>query len=156
MKEAFSRDAADNPKRRLFLGRPTGSAMPLMWAHAEYIKLLRSANDGVVFDWISAVADRYLSNKGRKDLELWKFQRQIRSIADGTILRIHDSNSFLLRWSQGDWKNQMDTQSIATILGIHYVDIAILKGQRTPIRFTFYWHEAKRWEGKDFQVEIRG
>jgi glucoamylase len=148
-------DSADNPKRSLFLGRPTGSAMPLMWAHAEYIKLLRSANDGVVFDRIPAVADRYLSNKGRKDLELWKFQRQIRRIDHGTVLRIHDSNSFLLRWSQDDWKNQTDTQSIATIPGIHCVDITVPRGQIAPVRFTFYWYGAQRWEGRDFQVEIQ-
>src|SRR5207249_4015651 len=35
-------DQADQPDRYLFLGRPTGGACPLMWAHAEYIKLLRS------------------------------------------------------------------------------------------------------------------
>lgn len=126
-----------------------------MWAHAEYIKLLRSANDGVVFDRIPAVADRYLSNKKRKELEFWKFQRQIRSMTDGMILRIHDANSFLLRWSQNDWTNLMDTQSIATILGIHYVDIMVPRGQIAPVRFTFYWHGAQRWEGRDFKIEIQ-
>ena len=53
-------ERTDRPEAGLFLGRPTGSAMPLMWAHAEYIRLLRSTHDGVVFDRISAVADRYL------------------------------------------------------------------------------------------------
>ena len=33
--------------------------MPLMLAHAEYIKLLRSTHDGQVFDRIPAVAERY-------------------------------------------------------------------------------------------------
>ena len=37
-------DEADKPAKFMFLGKPTGSAMPLMWAHAEYIKLLRSAH----------------------------------------------------------------------------------------------------------------
>ena len=32
-------DADDIPDRGLFFGRPTGSANPLVWAHAEYIKL---------------------------------------------------------------------------------------------------------------------
>ena len=35
-------DAPDLPERGMFLGRPSGSAMPLAWAHSEYIKLLRS------------------------------------------------------------------------------------------------------------------
>jgi hypothetical protein len=40
------------------LGKPAGSAMPLMWAHAEYIKLLRSVRDRQVFDLIPVLADR--------------------------------------------------------------------------------------------------
>jgi glucoamylase len=148
-------DAADKPELELFLGRPTGSAMPLMWAHAEYIKLLRSANDGIVFDRIHAVADRYLAGKQRKHLEFWKFQRQVRSISAGTLLRIQGAHSFRLHWTLDYWTNQENTQSIATILGIHYVDIAIPKKQKAPVRFTFYWPEAQRWEGQDFQVEIQ-
>ena len=35
-------DAADMPEERLWLGQPTGSAMPLVWAHAEYLTLVRS------------------------------------------------------------------------------------------------------------------
>lgn len=31
-------------------GRGTGSATPLVWAHAEYVRLLRSRRDGAVFD----------------------------------------------------------------------------------------------------------
>ena len=38
-------------------GRGTGSATPLVWAHAEYVRLLRSRRDGAVFDG-PAVAGR--------------------------------------------------------------------------------------------------
>lgn len=43
-------DTLDIPERKLFRGRPTGSAMPLVWAHAEYLKLRRSLRDNRVFD----------------------------------------------------------------------------------------------------------
>ncbi len=43
-------DAADIPERFLFNGRPTGSSMPLAWAHSEYIKLLRSLHDNAIWD----------------------------------------------------------------------------------------------------------
>ena len=43
----------------MYLGKPTGAAMPLMWAHAEYIKLVRSAHDGEIFDLVPEVASRY-------------------------------------------------------------------------------------------------
>jgi len=39
-------DAPDIPDRELFFGQPSGSAMPLVWAHAEYIKLRRSLARG--------------------------------------------------------------------------------------------------------------
>lgn len=53
-------DSADIPEHGLFLGRPTGSAMPLVWAHAEYVKLLRSLRDGRVFDMPPQTVQRYL------------------------------------------------------------------------------------------------
>ena len=35
-------DAAPIAARGLLPGRPTGAAMPLVWAHAEYLKLAAS------------------------------------------------------------------------------------------------------------------
>jgi glucoamylase len=58
-------DAADIPERSLYFGRPSGSGMPLVWAHAEYIKLARSIRDGKVFDLPPAPAQRYLSTTKR-------------------------------------------------------------------------------------------
>ena len=55
-------DCDDIPERELFRGRPAGSAMPLVWAHAEHIKLLRSLREGRVFDMppqtVAALPDR--------------------------------------------------------------------------------------------------
>ena len=57
-------DEADWPERSLRLGQPAGSAVPLVWAHAEYLKLLRSAVDGKVFDRIEPVYERYCAAGG--------------------------------------------------------------------------------------------
>jgi len=43
-------DAADLPEKGLYRGQATGSATPLVWAHAEYLKLRRSIQDGKIFD----------------------------------------------------------------------------------------------------------
>jgi glucoamylase len=56
-------DEADIPEKELFLGRPSGSAMPLVWAHAEHIKLLRSIRDGAVFDMPPQPLERYVKTK---------------------------------------------------------------------------------------------
>jgi glucoamylase len=146
-------DAPDIPERELSRGKPTGSAMPLMWAHAEYIKLLRSIHDGAVFDLIPVVADRYLARKGRKDLDVWTTKRQARVVAARTTLRIQDERPFRLHWASDEWRSPKDTQSVATNLGVHYVDLAVPKGPRAAVQFTFYWLEPQRWSGQDFRVE---
>jgi glucoamylase len=52
-------NAGDIPDRGLFNGRPTGSATPLVWAHAEFITLARSLRDGDVFDCPPQVQQRF-------------------------------------------------------------------------------------------------
>ena len=98
-------DEADRPEIYMWLGQPTGSAMPLMWAHAEYIKLLRSTADGKVYDAIPEVAERYLGKRGkRKQLEVWKPNRHVRFMRAGEILRVQGEAAFTLHWSSDNWK----------------------------------------------------
>jgi glucoamylase len=149
-------DEEDRPELRLFRGRPTGAAMPLMWAHAEYIKLLRSVSDGQVFDYIPEVARRYLKNgrRERRLLEVWKPNRQPRSVRPGSTLRVMAPQSFALRWTHSDWQEFADVRSRETALGFEFVDLAIPPEQRSPIRFTFHWLEGERWEGRDYEVLV--
>lgn len=139
----------------LCLGKASGSAMPLMWAHAEYIKLLRSIADGQVFDQIPIVAQRYINKRGRKDLEVWKPGRQIRAISTGQTLRIQAPRPFLLHWSDDNWQAMHDASSVSTDLGISFVDIPIASTQRAPIRFTFLWQDNGQWEYHDYEVAIK-
>jgi len=138
----------------MFLGRPTGSAMPLMWAHAEYIKLLRSRHDGQIFDGIPAVAERYQGRRPRQPMEMWTFNRRVRSIRAGTMLRIHAAAPFRLRWTDDEWAGVEDAASRPTAPGIEFVDLPIARLQTAPIRFTFFWPEVERWEGRDFAITV--
>ena len=54
-------DGPDVAGRGLVHGAPTGSATPLGWTHAEYVKLCRSLADGKVFDRIEPAQRRYLT-----------------------------------------------------------------------------------------------
>ena len=62
-------DVDDIPERGLYFGRPSGSAMPLGWAHAEYLKLRRSIRDGRVFDMPPHTVARYVVQKTRSRCE---------------------------------------------------------------------------------------
>ncbi len=147
-------DQADIAPALMYYGKPTGAAMPLMWAHAEYIKLLHSVAAGEVFDRISEVADRYLGFTRRKRFEVWKFNRQVPGVKAGATVRIIARAPFMLHWARGEWLNPTNTASTATGLGLYFVDLETSNADVSPIRFTFLWREDNRWEGRDFVIDV--
>ena len=147
--------AADIPERELYAGRPSGSAMPLVWAHAEYLKLRRSLRDGRLFDLPPQAVQRYLVEKAVSPRLVWRFNHRIRSLAAGKTLRIETLAATRIHWSADDWNSVQDSSSQDTGLGVHFTDLptqALAGGTR--ISFTFHWLEADRWEGTDFAVLI--
>ncbi|MBB5063685.1 glycoside hydrolase family 15 protein [Granulicella mallensis] len=150
-------DQPDRPEIYMWLGRPTGSAMPLMWAHAEYIKLLRSTADGKVYDTIPEVAERYLGTRGkRKQLEVWKPSRHVRFMRPGEVLRVLGDIAFTLHWSSDNWETTRNTQSAKNALQIDYVDLQdVTTSSGVCIRFTFLWAENNHWEGQDYAVTVQ-
>lgn len=148
-------DESDRPEVYMDLGRPTGSAMPLMWAHAEYIKLLRSVADGRVFDLIPQVAERYLPGRNtRRRFEVWKHNREVSSVRQGCTLRIQVSTPFRLHWTTDEWHTAKDTPSAGTAVEIDFVDVPVPADQRAPVRFTFFWTNTRTWEGRDYLVKV--
>lgn len=147
-------DAPDMPSRYFSFGRATDGAVPLVWAHSEYIKLHRSVADGQVFDLVEPVHDRYVRHKGeRKTIEVWKFNREVQMVEAGTILRIQANSPFLLHWTKDDWRQSTDTLSRTTAMGIEYADITAPIGA-VSLHFTFLWVDEDRWEGKDYKVRV--
>src|SRR5579864_1544281 len=147
-------DDRNLPGSRMHLGGPTGAAMPLVWAHGEYIKLLRSVSDGQPFDLVPIVARRYLNGAGRQDLEIWKPNRQVHQVAPGSTLRVQAPKPFLLHWSMDSWWTTHDSESQPNPLGISHVDLPIPHTQQEPVRFTFFWTNEQQWEGHDSEVKI--
>jgi glucoamylase len=147
----------DEPDRNgLVLGGPAGSAMPLVWAHSEYLKLLRSAADGKVFDLIPIVEERYAKgNHPPSEIEVFKvLRRQIRGIPVGKTLRITSASRFLVRWTADGWATQEELESTQLGFAGSYADLPTAKGQTGSLIFTLYWPEEDRWEGKNFEVEM--
>ncbi len=148
-------DSPDLPKHDLFLGKPSGSAMPLVWAHAEYIKLRRSLRDGHVFDLPPQTVQRYLIDKTVSPRMVWRFNHKLRSMPAGKSLRVETLAPAVIHWSVDDWKTPQDTKSRDVGLGLHVADLAtqsLPDGQE--IKFTFYWPGAGHWEGTDFIVRV--
>jgi len=150
-------DEADRPDIYEWLGQPTGSAMPLMWAHAEYIKLLRSTADGKVYDAIPEVAERYLGKrKERLQLEVWKPTRHVRFMRVGEVLRVQGEEPFTLHWSGDNWQTVNDARSRKNGLQIDFVDVhEFVSEAGACLRFTFLWTQDARWEGRNYEVTVR-
>ncbi len=143
------------PEKNLYCGRPTGSAMPLVWAHAEEVKLLRSLRDGRVFDMPVQTEQRYLRDKVRSPRTIWRFSDQRETIAAGQVLRIEVLAPAEMHWSADGWQNVHDLQTINTGLGVYMADLptaALTVG--SEVVFTFRWPEADHWEGRNFAVRI--
>jgi glucoamylase len=67
-------DGPGLPQAGMRCGGPTGSAVPLVWAHAEYIKLLRSSRDNRCFDALPEVAGRYAGRSADTSwIAMWTF-----------------------------------------------------------------------------------
>ena len=80
--------------------------------------------------------------------------RQAGRIKKGYTLRIQVPTPFRLHWTSDEWNTVKDTPSVATALGIDFVDVPIPADQRAPVRFTFLWTNSGSWEGRDYMVEV--
>jgi glucoamylase len=148
-------EAPDMPERELFLGRPSGSAMPLVWAHAEYIKLCRSMRDGKVFDKPPQTYGRYIVQKTESPHALWRFSHKCRSIPKGKILRIEVRAPAMVHWSPDNWKTVEDFHTSDSGFNLHIADLPTdTLASGSIVRFTVFWKEARHWEGTDFAVEV--
>ena len=91
-------DSADIPSKGLFAGRPSGSSMPLAWAHAEYLKLRRSLADGRPFDTPPQVKQRYAVEGVRSRFVIWRPDHRRRAIPAGKSLRVEVHEPAVVRW----------------------------------------------------------
>ncbi len=148
-------DGKDIPEKNLYFARPTGSAMPLVWAHAEYLKLVRSITEERVFDMPPQTVFRYLKNNISSNLIQWRFNHKLRNMPKGKTLRIEALSPALIRWSGDGWRTINDTEAKDSGMGIYYADLTTENlPESAEIVFTFYWREANLWENKNFSVRI--
>jgi glucoamylase len=149
-------DAPDIPDRELSLGRPTGSAMPLVWAHAEYVRLRRSLREQQVFDMPRTPVQRYLVEKVGTPYDFWRFNHRTPAMDPGKTLRIEVLGPARVHWSTDGWKTAQDIQARDTGLGLFSADLPTKDlPSGSQVVFTFQWTSDGHWEGSDFTVTVR-
>ena len=147
-------DQDDLRETGLRSGKPTRSAMPLLWAHAEFIKLCASRSAGRILDLPATVWKRYQGKKPRRPYAGWSFNCRRKQVPAGFPLRILLSSPGLVHYGHDGWKEPKDLGTEYGGLGLYYADLPTAKlapGQ--TIQFTFRWLDG-RWEGQDFSLVI--
>ncbi len=149
-------DGPNLPERELFHGRPAGSAMPLVWAHAEHLKLLRSFADGRVFDVPPQGQQRYVIGGVTSSRVAWRPNHKIRSLTAGSVLRIERAELGTVRWSTDAWRSTREAELRDSGLGLYFVDLetgSLSAG--TAIVFAFGRAENEGSAREEFCVGVR-
>jgi glucoamylase len=161
-------DHEDLPSEGMYEGRSAGSAQPLVWAHAEYLKLLRSVVDGKVFDLIPVVADRYAVPPGtrtfKSTIEIFQLARPIPQMPAGYTLRVIDANRFNVVYTLDNWQTQQTVNSRNVGYPGAFVDIPTPaagdwnRAGDARLIFTIHWPESPsgpdHWLGRNLEVPL--
>ncbi len=94
-------DAEAIPRRYLFPGRPTGSATPLAWAHAEFVKLVISRNANRAVDAPEVLSRRYRARHRPPARSVWAPWAPIGRMRAGSRLVMVLAESAEITWAAG-------------------------------------------------------
>ncbi len=120
--------------RGLEPGRATGSAMPLAWAHAEYIKLACSIAEGRPVDRPEPLWLRYHGRRPEAHIWYWSPQLPVRTLAPGVRLGFCLPRAMQIIWQC----EQQPEQSVATSelgTGVHIARLPVVAKAVKKIRF---------------------
>ena len=148
-------DAEPIPSRRLAPGRPTGSAMPLVWAHAEFIKLLISRHLGHPVDRPRAVWQRYRGRRPMARHAFWWPHAPISGFPAGTRLVLALPLPAIVHWGRDGWRDVADEPTRDSGLGFHVAVLEVAQlAAGSRIDFTWRWQGSGEWRNRDYMVAV--
>ncbi len=135
-------DADPIEEKRLYPGKPSGSAMPLIWAHAEFIKLAISRHRGAPVDRPPRAYDRYQGRIPQRRWVAWSFRLKRRTMPEGLPLRLLLNAPASVRWGCNGWQNIKDAATEDSGLSVHWLDLPVASlGEGETVQFTFRWYQ---------------
>ncbi len=148
-------DADPIPERHLAPGRPTGSAMPLVWAHAELLTLIIAAARGQPIEYLKAVAGHYRDGTPTARCRHWRDTSPCPRTRAGVMFAVEAERPFMLHVGVDGWQRIRDVDSEPAGLGLHAVELDLTRlGATQSIEFTRRFVGERGWEGRDWRVEI--
>ena len=147
-------DSAPVPSRGLLAGRPSGSAMPLLWSHAEFLKLLIARERGRPLELLRCVEQRYGGSRARRPVAWhWRLELPLGSLPRGLALLIEDRCPFSLHFGFDGWQRIEDRDARPRPFGIW--SVTLTSDELAHCRqVDFTRHFADSWEGTDHSVRV--
>jgi glucoamylase len=146
-------DRAPIKGRRLYPGRPSGSAMPLLWTHAEFLKLLMTNHTGKPVERLASVEKRYGAARPKPKLVRWSSKVRCDSVPDGCGFEIQDDQPFDLHYGFDGWKGVKDRAAAQNVFGQWCVRLEPKElAGHSALNFTRRWGDA--WEGVDHAIVL--
>ena len=134
-------------------GRPTGGAMPLLWAHAEFLKLLIARQSGKPVELLKSVEDRYSAAPPTAATCHWRTEAQFERLVGGRHLAVEDRSPFTLRYGFDGWQHLGERFSERGPMGLW--SVTFTEGELeayTEVHFTRRFETG--WEGADHRVTL--
>ncbi len=150
-------DSKPIPEHDLYPGKPSGSAMPLVWAHAEFAKLCHRLAAGRPVDRPVTTWARYRGVRPKIDYEIWGPRYRPKRLEPGHTLYVALTAPARIHFGTNGWQNIDDIDTEDTLLGLHVAALPTKTlNPGDSIEFTFFWPESGNWEGRNFAVAIEG
>ncbi|MEK0084853.1 glycoside hydrolase family 15 protein [Benzoatithermus flavus] len=148
-------DAAPIPERFLYPGKPTGSAMPLVWAHAEFLKLLTASERGAPHERLEAVRARYDGRIPSASTWHWRRTAPFTRLPPRRELLIEAPVPFVLHLGFDGWQRIEDRPSTPLPFGLHGIRFGRdeLAGH-TSLEFTFFDPASGQWSNEDHRLAL--
>lgn len=125
-------------ERGLYPGKPSGSAMPLVWAHAEFLKLVAAQASGRPVELMDAVVERWTRMPPRAARWFWRRNSRFRRAPRGRRLEFEEDTPFTLSFVVDDGPPSR-LRSAPTHFGLHGVTVdgdALARANRIDLTLT--------------------
>jgi glucoamylase len=151
-------DGPSLPARQLEPGKPTGSAMPLVWAHAEFLKLLVARQQKRPLELLSSVEEHLSRDEATDETSgigtwHWRPDLPFDAVPDGRDILIDMPVPFILHVGFNGWQDLEDRPSAPLAFDRHGVRLQAKDfDRRLVVDFTLYLIDEALWEGRDHHV----
>jgi glucoamylase len=94
--------------------------MPLLWAHAEFLKLLVAREQGRPIELLQAVASRYAAASVPQQASTyhWRTEVPVTELPQGRELLIEDRQPFTLHFGYDGWQRIADRAAVPLPFGL--------------------------------------